>query len=60
MLLAAALGFQDFRHLASSGVPLVVAGNGGNGISHAHLGHAIRAADGFSFAGVLVIGGPFQ
>ena len=49
MLLAAALGLQDFRHFVAGGVggvPLVVAGNGEGGIAHIDFGHAVWAACG--------------
>ena len=54
VLLAAALGLQNFRHFVSGGigsVPLEVAGNGEDGVAHADFGHAVRAADGGLLAG---------
>ena len=62
-LLATALGLQNFRHFvggSGGGVPLEVARNGENGVAHAHLGHAVRAAGGGLLAGVLVIDTPFH
>ena len=55
MLLAAALGLQNSYHFVGGGVggiPLEVAGNGEDGVAHANLGHAVRAAGGIDlFAG---------
>ena len=54
MVLAAALSLQNFRHFVSGGigsVPLEVAGNGEDGVAHAHFGHAVWAADGGLLAG---------
>ena len=47
MLLAAALGLQNFRHFVGGGIGgilLEVAGNGEDGVAHANLGHTVRAA----------------
>ena len=44
-----AFGFQHFHHLVGGGggrALLEVAGNHKDGVSHAYLGHAVRAADG--------------
>ena len=47
ILLAAALGLQNFHHFVGGGVggiPLEVAGNSEDGVAHTDFGHAVRAA----------------
>lgn len=47
VVLAAALGLQNFRRFVDGGdgyVPFEVAGNGERGVAHANLGCAVRAA----------------
>ena len=57
-MLATVFGLQNFRHFVGggvSGILLEVAGNGEDGVAHAHFGHAVRATgvgDGLLAGGV--------
>ena len=48
MLLAAALGLQDFCYFVGGGVLFEVAENGEDGIAHMYFGHAVWTACGVS------------
>ena len=55
MLLAAALGLQNFRHFHSGGVTLEAARNGEDGVAHSDFGHTVQAAGGIDLlAGVFL------